>query len=176
MFTLGKQEKKLDTFFGLEFWLEILAWNSRPKFSARFFQARIPGWNFGLGPDILAWPEISARRWIDPMVTCLKSNNDSIAVTIWMVFLLRPGAVNNSPVSSPPASGDHIALLLHFVAPRGNKNKAMITSGRSMIWKLFFLVSGVFTVVIVRNMFFSKSFEIATLRPACTNKQGRECR
>ena len=31
-----------------------------------------------------------------------------------------------------------IYVLLHFVAPRGNKNKAMITSGRSMIWKLFF--------------------------------------
>ena len=47
---------------GLKFRLEILAWNSRPKFSARFFQARISGQNFGPGPEILAWPEISARR------------------------------------------------------------------------------------------------------------------
>ena len=33
---------------GLKFWLGILAWNSRPEFSACFFQARIPGRNFGL--------------------------------------------------------------------------------------------------------------------------------
>ena len=29
--------------------------------------------------------------------------------------------------------GNQFDILLHFVAPRGNKNKAMITSGRSMI-------------------------------------------
>ena len=32
------------TFFGLEFRLEILAWNSRPKFSACYFQAKILAW------------------------------------------------------------------------------------------------------------------------------------
>ena len=46
-----------------------------------------------------------------------------------IAFLLRPGAVNNSPLFLLLV----LVIGLHFVAPRGNKNKAMITLGRSMI-------------------------------------------
>ena len=55
--------------FGLEFWPEISAQNFRAEILAWFSHAKIPGRNSGPEPEILAWPEISARRWIDPK-TC----------------------------------------------------------------------------------------------------------
>ena len=36
---------------------------------------------------------------------------------------LSGGSSQESHVASPPSGGDHFALLLHFVTPRGNKNK-----------------------------------------------------